>query len=62
MMNNGLVFNALDSSSRKIKSEVKEYLIRLSDTDFINRLNIALSYAIDYPIQKEEVALMFMRK
>jgi len=61
MMNSQLIHNALNSNSTKVKAEAKEYIIRQSDSGFVSRLNESLNFANTYPIQKQEVILMFMR-
>lgn len=61
MTNNKLISNAIDSSSVDVKTEAKEYIIRQADSGFVSRLNEALNFANTYPIQKQEVILMFMR-
>jgi hypothetical protein len=61
LMNSQLIHNALNSNSTKVKAEAKEYIIRLSDSGFVSRLNESLNFANTYPIQKQEVILMFMR-
>jgi hypothetical protein len=60
-MNSQLIHNALNSNSTKVKAEAKEYIIRQADSGFVSRLNEALNFANTYPIQKQEVILMFMR-
>jgi hypothetical protein len=60
-MNSQLIHNALNSNSTKVKAEAKEYIIRLSDSGFVSRLNESLNFANTYPIQEKEIVLMFMR-
>jgi hypothetical protein len=47
-MNNVIVNFIENSNDYNSRIDAKEFLIRSEDTEFVNRLNTALKYSIDY--------------